>query len=75
MNGDRFLVIFERGSDGSYSAYLPDVPGCVSCADTIEEARFEISEALRFHLQGLQSAGVPMPEPSTISDYITARLN
>jgi predicted RNase H-like HicB family nuclease len=75
MKSDRYLVIFEPGNDGSYSAYVPDVPGCVSCGDNIEEAQSMIGEALQFHLEGLRSAGLPVPQPTSFADYITARLN
>jgi predicted RNase H-like HicB family nuclease len=75
MNGDRYLVIFEPASDGSYSAYLPDMPGCVSCGDTIDEVRRMIGEAFQFHIEGLRRDGLSIPKPTTFSDYITARLN
>ena len=71
---DKFLVVFEQAPDGSYSAYLPDVPGCVSCGDTLDEAKIIIREALEFHLQGMRSAGLPIPMPTTVSDYVAASL-
>jgi predicted RNase H-like HicB family nuclease len=46
---DKYLVVIEQADDGSYSAYLPDVPGCVSCGDTVDEVKVLIQEALDFH--------------------------
>jgi predicted RNase H-like HicB family nuclease len=69
---DKYLVVIEQADDGSYSAYLPDVPGCVSCGDTIEEVRTMIQEALEFHIEGMQRAGLPIPAATTISDYVDA---
>jgi predicted RNase H-like HicB family nuclease len=69
---DKYLVIIEQADDGSFSAYLPDVPGCVSCGDTIEEAKANIQEALDFHLDGMRRAGLPIPIPTTTSDYVGA---
>jgi len=67
---DKYLVVIERAADGSFSAYLPDVPGCVSCGDTIEETKAMIKEALDFHLEGVRRAGLPIPIPTTVSDYV-----
>jgi predicted RNase H-like HicB family nuclease len=67
---DQYLVIIEPADDGSYSAYLPDVPGCVSCGDTVEEVKVSIQEALDFHLDGLRRAGLPVPAPTSVSDYV-----
>jgi len=72
---DRYLVVIEKADDGSYSAYLPDVPGCVSCGDTIDEVKAMISEALQFHLEGLRGTGMPIPMPTTFSDYILPQSN
>jgi predicted RNase H-like HicB family nuclease len=68
---DKYLVVIEKAIDGSYSAYLPDLPGCVSCGDTIDEVKASIREAVEFHLEGIQSAGLPLPIPTTISNYVT----
>ena len=67
---DQYLIVIEPANDGSYSAYLPDVPGCVSCGDTVEEVKASIQEALDFHLEGLRRAGLPVPEPTSVSDYV-----
>jgi predicted RNase H-like HicB family nuclease len=67
---DKYLVIIEQAADGSFSAYLPDVPGCVSCGDTVEEVKSLIREALEFHLEGMRRASLPIPLPTTTSDYV-----
>ncbi len=67
----KYLVVIEKADDGSYSAYLPDIPGCVSCGDTVEEVRALIQEALDFHFEGVRQAGLPLPMPTSISDYVS----
>jgi predicted RNase H-like HicB family nuclease len=67
-----YLVIIERAGN-NYSAYLPDVPGCVATGRTPEEAREEIQKALAFHLQGLREDGLPIPEPTTRAEYVVAQ--
>jgi predicted RNase H-like HicB family nuclease len=59
-----YVVVIERGEDGSYSAYVPDLPGCVACGDTVEEVSAEIAEAVRLHIESLRSHNEPVPPPS-----------
>jgi len=56
----RYAVVIEQ-ADGNYSAYVPDLPGCVATGATLEEAEREIREAIRFHLDGLAEDGTPLP--------------
>ncbi len=70
----KYLVVIEKAKDGSYSAYVPDLPGCVSCGDTIVELKAMIQEAIEFHLEGLKAAGLSIPEPATISEYVEAQV-
>lgn len=58
-----YLVIFEKGRNG-YSAYVPDLPGCIAAGETLRETRELISEAIAFHIQGLRDSGYPVPIPS-----------
>lgn len=58
-----YLVVVEQAADRSWSAYLPDVPGCVACGDSPEEARAEIETAVALHLESLRAHGDPVPEP------------
>jgi predicted RNase H-like HicB family nuclease len=67
----RYATIIEKVSN-NYSAYVPDLPGCVATARTIEETSIEIQAAISFHLEGLQLEGLPIPEPTTICTYIEA---
>ncbi len=60
-----YLVIIEKADDGSYSAYVPDLPGCVSCADTVEELKRLIGEAIEMYIQDMIADGEPVPEPTT----------
>ena len=60
----RYAVIIEK-AEGNYSAYVPDLPGCVSTGRSLEEAEKNIGEAIAFHLQGLREDGVQLPSPTT----------
>jgi predicted RNase H-like HicB family nuclease len=56
----RYAVVIEQ-ADGNYSADVPDLPGCVATAATIEEVTRELREAIFFHLDGLRADGLPIP--------------
>lgn len=60
----RYAVVIERG-ETSYGAYVPDLSGCVAVAETREEVEQLIQEAIVFHLEGMQLAGLPIPEPTS----------
>lgn len=62
-----YLVVIEPAEDGSFSAYVPDLPGCVSCGDTVEEVKALIREAIRLHIDSLRRHSEPVPEPRSIS--------
>ena len=64
-----YLVIIENAGN-NYSAYLPDVPGCIATGKTIEEVKVSISKALEMHLKGLEEDGESLPEPITKAEYI-----
>ncbi|MBN1344877.1 MAG: type II toxin-antitoxin system HicB family antitoxin [Phycisphaerae bacterium] len=59
-----YVVVIEKADDGSYSAYVPDLPGCVSCGDTVEEVRALIEEAVNLHVDSLRRHGEPVPSAS-----------
>ena len=59
-----YVAVIEKAADGSYSAYLPDLPGCVACGDTVEEARTLIEEAVALHVESLREHGEPVPTPT-----------
>ncbi len=60
-----YVAIIERAPDGSYSAYVPDLPGCVTCGDTVDEARELIAQAVTLHLASLREHGEAIPPPSS----------
>ena len=60
-----YVVVIER-AEGNYSAYVPDLPGCVAVGDTVEECEASIQEAIEFHLRGLREDGIDIPEPVSI---------
>jgi predicted RNase H-like HicB family nuclease len=62
------IVIEEAGSN--YSAYVPDLPGCVATGSTVEEAEAQIREAIAFHLDGLREDGVSPPHPASHVEYV-----
>jgi predicted RNase H-like HicB family nuclease len=72
---EKYLVVIEQADDGSYSAYLPDLPGCVSCGDSREEVETMIQEALDFHLEGMRRAGLAVPPPRTVSAYVASAVS
>ena len=65
----RFLVIIEQG-EHNYSAYVPDLPGCISVGDTPEEIEKSMREAICMHLQGMIEDGEPIPTPLTTARYV-----
>jgi predicted RNase H-like HicB family nuclease len=65
----RYAVVIEKGKR-NYSAYVLDLPGCVSVGDTPEEAKAEIREAIEFHLDGMREDGLPIPEPTSRAEYV-----
>jgi predicted RNase H-like HicB family nuclease len=67
-----YLVVIEKAGDGSYSAYVPDLPGCMSCGETAEEARALIGEAIRLHVDSLRRHQEPVPEPSASAYLVQA---
>ena len=69
----RYAVVIEKGPK-SYGAYVPDLPGCVAVGKSSNEVRKLIAEAIEFHLEGLRLRGCPIPEPSSLAEYVDAHL-
>ncbi|HEX9016591.1 MAG TPA: type II toxin-antitoxin system HicB family antitoxin [Chloroflexota bacterium] len=65
----RFLVVIEKAG-GNYSAYAPDLPGCVATGDTREDAERNMYEAIQMHVQGLLEDGLPVPSPESSAEYV-----
>jgi predicted RNase H-like HicB family nuclease len=65
MNAENeYVVVIEPAEDGSYSAYVPDLPGCVACGDSLGEVQDLIGEAVRLHEQSLREHAEPVPPPA-----------
>ena len=65
----RYAIVIEQAA-ANYSAYVPDLPGCVATGSTLEEVEEQIRKATVFHLQGLREDGSPVPPPSCHVEYV-----
>ncbi len=65
----KYAVVIEQ-ADSNYSAYVPDLHGCVATGSTIEDVENKIKEAIEFHLEGLKQDGLSIPAPSCSVDYV-----
>jgi predicted RNase H-like HicB family nuclease len=65
----RYAIVIEK-AENNYSAYVPDLPGCVATGATVEEAEAQIREAMEFHLDGLREDGVAIPQPASRVEYV-----
>ena len=67
MSQQRYVVIIEGAPGTNYSAYVPDLPGCIATGDTVAECELNIKDAIAFHLEGMREAGETVPEPSAVA--------
>lgn len=65
----RYAIVIEK-APGNYSAYVPDLPGCVATGATVAEVEAEIHDAILFHLEGLREDGLPVPAPASQVEYV-----
>jgi predicted RNase H-like HicB family nuclease len=65
----RYAIVIEK-AESNYSAYVPDLPGCVATGATTDDVLIEIRAAIEFHLEGMWQDGVPVPPPQSKVDYI-----
>ena len=65
----KYAIIIEEGP-GNYSAYVPDLPGCVSAGDTILDVKANIRDAIVFHIEWMKDDGEKIPLPKSISDSV-----
>jgi predicted RNase H-like HicB family nuclease len=65
----RYAIVIEK-AESNFSAYVPDLPGCVATGSTLEETEQAIREAIEFHLEGLRDDGEPIPPPTSRVDYV-----
>jgi predicted RNase H-like HicB family nuclease len=63
----KYLVVFAKCTGSNFSGHAPDLPGCISVGDTLEEMQAMMREALEFHIEALVEDGDPIPEPKTIN--------
>jgi predicted RNase H-like HicB family nuclease len=69
MNMHRFLIVIEEAGE-NFSAYSPDLPGCVATGPTCNEAEKHMYEAIQLHVEGLQEDGLPIPESTAFAEYV-----
>lgn len=67
----RYAMIIEKG-ERNFSAYVPDLPGCVATGKTLDEVKRRMSEAVELHLRGMREDGLSIPEPTSLADYVEA---
>lgn len=65
----KYAVVIEK-AENNYSAYVPDLPGCIAVGDTFEEVEQMIREAIEFHMEGIEEEGLPIPKPTTFVQYV-----
>jgi len=69
MNMHRFLIVIEDAGE-NFSAYSPDLPGCIAAGATREETEQNMYEAIQMHIEGLREDGLPIPESSAFAEYV-----
>jgi predicted RNase H-like HicB family nuclease len=69
----RFLIVIEK-ANGNYSAYCPDLPGCVATGKTLKEIERNMHEAVEMHVQGMIEDKMPIPENVTLAEYIAVAV-
>ncbi len=69
----KYPVIIEK-AEGNFSAYSPDLPGCVATGSTIKETILRMRDAIQFHIKGLEREGLEIPQPSTKIKYIEVSI-
>jgi predicted RNase H-like HicB family nuclease len=65
----RYAIVIEK-AESNYSAYVPDLPGCIAMGATVEETESLLREAIELHLEGMREDGLPIPEPSSVVEYV-----
>ncbi len=68
----RFLIVIEK-AEGNYSAYSPDLPGCIATGATREEAERNIHEAIKIHVRGMIEDNIPIPESTSFAEYVAVQ--
>lgn len=69
----RYAVVLEKAKR-NYSAYVPDLPGCVATGKTVQETLSSIRAAIEFHLEGMAEDHEPIPDPTSLVDYVEVHI-
>jgi predicted RNase H-like HicB family nuclease len=67
----RYAIVIEKTATG-YSAFAPDLPGCIATGGSVKEVEVEMQSAIRFHIDGLKEDGIPVPKGTSIAAYVEA---
>ena len=67
----RYAIVIEKAGS-NFSAYAPDLPGCIATGATIAEVEAEMQLAVRFHIDGLKEDGLPVPAATSVAEYVEA---
>ena len=65
----RYAIVLEK-TEHNYSAYVPDLPGCVATGASLQDTENLIREAIKFHIEGLLEDGLPLPESTSVVEYM-----
>jgi predicted RNase H-like HicB family nuclease len=65
----RYAIVIEK-AEANYGGYVPDLPGCIATGDSVEETEKLLREAIELHLEGMREDGLPIPEPSSVVEYV-----
>jgi predicted RNase H-like HicB family nuclease len=68
----RFAIVIEKAVS-NYAAYVPDLPGCIATGPTVEETERLLREAIALHVEGMRDDGLPIPDPSSLVEYIEVK--
>ena len=68
----KYVYVIEKAADGTYSAYVPDLPGCTTSGDTVADVKSSIKDAVETYVDSLREHGDPVPTPSSETDVVEA---
>jgi predicted RNase H-like HicB family nuclease len=71
-NAMRYVYVIEQAEDGSYSAFVPDLPGCTTCGVTADEVRLNIKDAVDTYIESLRDHNEPVPQSKSVADVVEA---
>ena len=68
----KYVYVIEKAPDGSYSAYVPDLPGCTTCGDSVEEVKRNMRDAVSLYIESLKEHGEPIPQATSSAEVVEA---